>query len=86
MKFTKTRVVSLRVPMSEFVELAAEAEARNLTVAAVLLAGWRERKAQQPIEVLLRKIEMQVGEWRAENSERFQKVRDAVNTLARRIP
>lgn len=81
MKSPRTRVVSLRITTSEFVELAAEAEANNVSIAQALLAAWRERKSQQPIEVGLHRIETSIAEARAESMHKFQRLADGLNQL-----
>jgi hypothetical protein len=81
MKTPKTRVISLRIPVSEFVELLAEAEAKNLTAPGMLLATWRERKLRLPIDTSLQKIETAIAEGRAENAHKFQRLADGLNQL-----
>jgi hypothetical protein len=85
MKTPKTRVISLRLPVSEFVELLAEAETKNLSAAGVLLAAWRERKSQAPVDVRLLKIEAAISEARTENTHKFQRLADGLNQLIQRI-
>lgn len=81
MKPPRTRVVSLRLPTSEFVELAAEAEAKNLSISEALLSAWRERKLRLPIEAGLQKIEAAIAEARAESVHKFQRLADGLNQL-----
>lgn len=81
MKLPRTRVVSLRVPASEFVELATEAETRNVSISEALLSAWRGRKSHLPIEASLQKIETAIAEARAENVHKFQRLADGLNQL-----
>lgn len=85
MKPSKTRVVSLRIPMSEFVELMAEAEAGNLSIAQALLSAWHERKSHLPIEASLQKIETAIAEARAENLQKLQRLVDGINQLIQKM-
>lgn len=81
MKPPRTRVVSLRIPISEFVELAAQAEADNVSISEALLSTWRDRNARQPIETRLQRIETGLAEARAENVHKFQRLADGLNQL-----
>lgn len=81
MKTPKTRVISLRIPIPEFVELLAEAETKNLSASGILLAVWRERKSRLPIEACLQKIETAIAEARVENGYKFQRLADGLNQL-----
>jgi hypothetical protein len=81
MKPSRTRVVSLRIPTSEFIELVAEAEASNSSISEALLSAWRERKSRRPIETGLHNIETAIAEMRAENIHKFQRLADGLNQL-----
>lgn len=81
MKAPRTRVVSLRVPIAEFVELASEAEANNQSVSEALLTGWRYWKSLRPIEERLEQIEAVLTEARAENDHKFQQLAEGLNQL-----
>lgn len=81
MKTPRTRVVSLRVPMAEFIELAVEAETNNLTVSEALLTAWRSWKSQRALDGRLARIEKQLAEVRTENAHKFQRLADGLNQL-----
>ncbi len=81
MKPPRTRVVSLRIPIAEFVELVTEAESRNASISEALLSAWRERKSLLPIDTSLQKIEAAIAEARAENVHKFQRLADGLNQL-----
>lgn len=81
MKAPRSRVISARVPVTEFIEMVTEAETRNCSVAEVLLSSWRDRKSREPVEVQLRKIELELTKLQADQSFKFQRLADAFNQL-----
>lgn len=81
MKIPRTRVVSLRVPSAEFVELAAEADAANVTVSETLLTAWRDWKSQHTLNGRLERIEALLTEMRKEHAHKFQRLADGLNQL-----
>lgn len=66
---------------SEFVELAAEAEANNLSISEALITGWRYWKSLRPIQERLEQIETTLVETRAQNDHKFQRLADGLNQL-----
>jgi len=81
MRTPRTRVVSLRVPTAEFVELAVTAESSNLSVSETLLLAWREWKSQRVLDVRLEKIEALLAEMQTDNAHKFQRLADGLNQL-----
>jgi hypothetical protein len=81
MKRSKTHVVSLRMPVSEFIALAGEAEQKNTSVSEILLRTWRERNTHASLETRLQQIELALAELRGENAHKFQRVADGLNQI-----
>ena len=80
-KQTRSQVVSTRMPMSEFIALADEAEQRKTSLSDVLLTTWRERNTHASIETRLQQIELAISEMRNESTHKFQRLADGLNQI-----
>lgn len=81
MKHKRSHVVSTRMPMSEFIALADEAEQKKTSVSDLLLSTWRERNSHVSIETRLQQIELAISELRSESAHKFQRLADGLNQI-----